>query len=183
MTHLEPREQPIGFVTAIELAEIGWCGGLLLLNERGRPLEFHCNVPIRPSRTQEILCGASLRQLILADAIALPLVEKVMEKMAAVLTDLPDLWSIAPHVPLPVMGVFSAETEGCPVDSQRGATWIPREIEGQTIWVLRQGTDLESSVGESVIRFAQRLPLLEPFDRIRQAISEAHQTAQWRESA
>jgi hypothetical protein len=81
----------IGFLTAVELAETGFCGGLLLLNERGRPLEFHCNSPIRPSRAQTILYGSTLRTFLLSEAIAQNLIDKCRRPPAAILTDLAEL--------------------------------------------------------------------------------------------
>ena len=50
----------LGFLTVIECARDGFVGGLLILNQLGRPLEFHCSVPVRPNRAQEILYGPTL---------------------------------------------------------------------------------------------------------------------------
>ena len=51
----------LGFLTVVENAELGLLGGYLLLNAAGRPLEFHCTAPVKPSRTQEILYGPTLQ--------------------------------------------------------------------------------------------------------------------------
>ncbi len=76
---------PLGFLTVVELAEIGFCGGLLLLNERGRPLEFHCNSPIQPSRTQRVLYGSTLRSWFFGDGLGLRLGGKCSKPPAGVL--------------------------------------------------------------------------------------------------
>jgi hypothetical protein len=44
----------LGFLTAVEEAEGGVVGGLLVTNRFGRPLEFQCTTPVRPNRTQQI---------------------------------------------------------------------------------------------------------------------------------
>ncbi len=61
MSMLPPPELPIlGFITTRSHRDHGYFGGLLLINTLGRPLEFHCTLPILPSRAQSILYGTSL---------------------------------------------------------------------------------------------------------------------------
>ena len=57
----------IGFLTVTEHAEHGLFGGYLILNVSGRPLEFHCTAPLKPSRAQEILYGPTLRPFLFGD--------------------------------------------------------------------------------------------------------------------
>ena len=38
----------IGFLTVVANADVGVCGGYLLLSQHGRPLEFHCTAPRGP---------------------------------------------------------------------------------------------------------------------------------------
>lgn len=55
---------------------IGFTGGLLLVCDRGRPLEFHCTEPVLPSRAQQILYGATLREHACGDLIGGALLAK-----------------------------------------------------------------------------------------------------------
>ena len=64
----------LGFLTVVENETLGLIGGYLLLNAAGRPLEFHCTAPVKPSRTQEILYGPTLRPYLLAEVIGQALV-------------------------------------------------------------------------------------------------------------
>src|SRR5260221_696610 len=57
----------LGFLTAIEVADKGFVGGLLVTNHCGRPLEFQCTVPVRPNSTQEILYGPTLIPFLLGE--------------------------------------------------------------------------------------------------------------------
>jgi hypothetical protein len=81
----------IGFLTAIEIPDRGYVGGLLVTNHFGRPLEFQCTAPLKPNRTQEILYGHTLVPYVLGDLIGRTLIEKVGVKPHIVLTERPEL--------------------------------------------------------------------------------------------
>ena len=175
---------PLGFLTVVELAEIGFCGGLLLLNERGRPLEFHCNSPIQPSRTQRVLYGSTLRSFLLLDAIALSLVEKCSKPPAAILTNLQELWELSRHIEIPIgliPDVQSSVEMALPSDQRE--LWSHFEIAGQAIAISSNERNRRTELEALLLGFAQRLPLAEPFQRIQNAIDEAHSSARLRESA
>src|SRR5687767_13549989 len=84
----------LGFLTAVEYAELGYVGGYLLLNASGRPLEFHCTAPVKPTRTQEILYGPTLRTFLLAEQIGQTLLSKSKLTPTVVCTDRPDMLAI-----------------------------------------------------------------------------------------
>jgi hypothetical protein len=54
----------------IESAEHGYFGGYLIISALGRPIEFHCTAPVRPSRAQRILYGPTLEPFLLGEQIA-----------------------------------------------------------------------------------------------------------------
>ena len=66
----------LGFLTVIENDDLGLLGGYLLLNAAGRPLEFHCTAPVKPSRTQEILYGPTLKPFLYGEQIGQTLLTK-----------------------------------------------------------------------------------------------------------
>lgn len=183
MSTVESTERLIGFLTAIELAEIGWCGGLLVLNDRGRPIEFHCNSPIRANRTQQILYGAAWRPLVLAESIGLALIEKGGGKAAVILSDLPELGAIAARLENLLVGVWAGQVEDHRSAAFPASRWTLSEVEGQAFHVPVSRAGQANEIQTVLTPFAQRLPLSEPFERIRQAITEAHSAAQYRESA
>ena len=41
----------LGFFTVLEHEQQGLIGGYLILNQAGRPLEFHCTAPVKANRT------------------------------------------------------------------------------------------------------------------------------------
>lgn len=102
------REQfRLGFLTAVEVPQRGYVGGLLVTNHFGRPLEFQCTTPVQPNRTQEILYGPTLVPFILGELIGRTLVEKVGVRPDVLLTDSVDLLGLREHVSLPVAWVES----------------------------------------------------------------------------
>src|SRR4029077_7204644 len=77
----------LGFLTAIEVPDKGFIGGLLVTNHCGRPLEFQCTVPVKANATQEILYGPTLAPFILGELIGGTLVEKAGVRPLWILTD------------------------------------------------------------------------------------------------
>src|SRR6476660_1613426 len=63
-------ETTFGFLSMLEFAEHGYFGGYLIVSLLGRPLEFHCTMPVRPSHAQRILYGPTLEPYLLGEQIA-----------------------------------------------------------------------------------------------------------------
>src|SRR5436190_17163786 len=64
------QETTFGYLSVINSAEHGYFGGYLIVGRLGRPLEFHCTAPVRPSRAQQILYGPTLEPFLLGEQIA-----------------------------------------------------------------------------------------------------------------
>src|SRR4051794_15882639 len=64
------QETTFGYLSVINSVEHGYFGGYLIVGPVGRPLEFHCTAPIRPSRAQQILYGPTLEPFLLGEQIA-----------------------------------------------------------------------------------------------------------------
>ena len=97
----------IGFLTAIERAPHGLFGGYLLLNTVGRPLEFHCTVPLKPNRAQQILYGPTLEPFLFGEQIGATLVNKSALEPLVVLVDVPPMLAVREHIDLPTALVMS----------------------------------------------------------------------------
>ena len=112
----------LGFLTAIEVPERGYVGGLLVTNQFGRPLEFQCTAPLKPNRTQEILYGPTLVPYVLGDLIGRTLIENVGVKPHIVLTELHELLGLRDLVEIPVASVHDMPTNGSPVAVAEAST-------------------------------------------------------------
>ena len=77
----------IAYYTVVNDDRSSWTGGLLLLNQGGRPLEFHCTLPVRPTRVHEILYGQTLCHHLVGDVIGPLLIEKCRTPISLLCVD------------------------------------------------------------------------------------------------
>ena len=107
MSHGNHDQFRLGFLTAVEDAERGYVGGLLITNRFGRPLEFQCTAPVKPNRTQQILYGPTLKPYVLGELIGRTLLEKVGVKPHLVLVESLDLLDLRSATSTPVASLVS----------------------------------------------------------------------------
>lgn len=140
---------PLGFLSVVEDEQLGAFGGLLLVDHWARPIEFHCTTPVKPTRAQEILYGATLRPHVLGELIGGTLAAQCSMRPAVLFVDHRDLLAAGRTAQIPA--AFAAAGD-------------------EPVW------DAESSAAhEAVRRCAARLDLEEPFERVRQALAEVLQ--------
>jgi hypothetical protein len=156
----------LGFLTAIELPDKGFIGGLLVTNHCGRPLEFQCTVPVRPNSTQEILYGPTLSAFILGELIGATLVEKAGVKPQLILTDREQILELRNHISQPVALVESRSQRDN--DAASKLTTLGRQI----IRFHPAHSDDESTVSRDSRQIPTDADLQEPFERVREALQE-----------
>ena len=105
MSQTPQEEQPVlGFITVVKNKQIGgMLGGYLILNRNGRPVEFHCTAPVRPTKTQRILYGPTLDSYLMGEQIARALVLRSSVLPQLLITDIPQVQSLRSLVKPPVM--------------------------------------------------------------------------------
>lgn len=124
----------IGFLTVVRQVEHGYVGGYLIVNQRARPIEFHCTVPVKPNRAQEILYGRTLEPYLLGEQIGATLIGKSSAAPLLVFTDEPAVLAAQGQVEVPIaLVVAGAATEGSAAaplcasgSSSAAAGWNPR---------------------------------------------------------
>lgn len=77
----------LGYLTFVEIPNLGIVGGYLIVDRRARPVEFHCTAPVQPNRTQEILFGSSLRCTLYCDQIGRALLNQSSTDPSLLVTD------------------------------------------------------------------------------------------------
>jgi hypothetical protein len=160
------------FLTVLEIPQVGYCGGMLVLNQWGRPIEFHCSAPVNPTRTQEILFGSTLKAFLFSEQIASALLEQTKKRPQLILVDQPQLLDFHAQTDVPLL-LVSREDYPLPSSLWNGKVSVPRRLdEWQLIAVVAPGA--EAPVLAAAQDFSEQLPLDEPFERIRNAIDEAH---------
>lgn len=179
----------LGFVAVCDLPGRGLVGGYLLLNAAGRPLEFHCTAPVRPSRAQEILYGPTLRPFLYGEQIGRALLEKSNTKPAAVFVDAEALLASQPFVDAPlavVCGGKEVQTPTGPAPEHTSAAPEPLlaspkfhcfRLNDATLALPASRRGDESTIVERLSQLGVTFDLAEPFERIREAVAEAHRDA------
>lgn len=162
-----PEPFRLGFLATVEEAERGVVGGLLVTNRFGRPLEFQCTTPVKPNRTQQILYGPTLRPFLLAEVIGRTLVEKVGIKPHLVLIESPELLELRLHVELPVASLTTPEMDPLRLDFAADFA-LGRQ---QLLFHPEFAGDLDD-IRTRAGQVPDTADLQEPFDRIREALSE-----------
>ncbi len=95
--------ETLGYYTVVEDQDTGWTGGLLLLNQAGRPLEFQCTLPVRPSRAHEILFGATLREHLVSEVIGKLLIDKCRNPISMLCCDTHEAVALSKDCSFPVI--------------------------------------------------------------------------------
>jgi hypothetical protein len=162
----------LGFLTVVQHTEHGYFGGLLALGPFGRPLEFHCTLPVRPSRAQEVLYGPTLRTYLCGEQIAAALLGKLTSSPVAILTDDVDVLSVAPLTDTPVLLVPSADDEQA--RQRSGTNWL--NVGDWTLATASITTDVDA-LARLLADFTPNIDPAEPFERIRSAIDQAQRSA------
>ncbi len=158
-----------GFITIIDVPELGHAGGLLVLSPQGRPIEFHCTAPVAENKTQKILYGQTYQGFLFCDQIGSALVEKSRSKPELLITDRHELMPLGKLSSTPVVKLCQQiEANAPPIQDTNGF-----EINGEQ--VETDISDLQQAhwAEEACRAFARSLPLVEPFERIKLAIDEA----------
>jgi hypothetical protein len=182
-------------LTICEFEQQGLFGGYLVLNTAGRPIEFHCTAPVRASRAQEILYGATLRPYLYGEQIGQTLLKKANSSPLVVFTDVDSALTVRDFTKVPVVCVLPSDASGIerPEDDRVHPARIdaahagPRSpfaaqlhefsVAGQSLAVLPAHAKDAEIVNRQWEPLANGFDLVEPFGRIREAIEEARRSA------
>ncbi len=165
-------EATLAYYTVVDDDLTGWTGGLLLLNSGGRPLEFQCTLPVRPSRAHTILFGPTLRDHLIGDVIGPLLVSKCRAPISLLCVDQPEALRLEDSVSFPVALVDeAAEASEGPISDDSLSGSATTELAGSIIRFPIEHIDIVQKIAASLGDFPDAV---EPFERIREAIKEAH---------
>jgi hypothetical protein len=166
----------LGFLTIVENAELGLAGGYLLLNAAGRPLEFHCTAPVKPTRTQEILYGPTLKPFLYGEQIGQTLLAKSKLTPVVVCTDSEAVLAARDFSDIPIVLVLdSAGGLSGDADASALAAAFPL-AKCRVVTAARYAGD-QQTIRDAWLAQADHLDLREPFTRIREAVEEALRSA------
>ncbi len=171
----------LGFITVRHHSEHGYFGGYLILNQLGRPLEFHCTLPVKPSRAQSLLYGHTLDDFICGEQIAKALVTKAKLKPALLLTDCSAVLAFEHVGDDPMVWVNVAEASDNASHMRRPHN-PNADLQSINSNVMRCSVSPMSSASSDLLsqiapKLAPNFDLMEPFQRIAEALLEAHPIA------
>ena len=161
----------LAYLSARTIEGLGAVGGLLLVNQTGRPVEFHCTSPVTTTRTQEILFGQTLDRYLFCEQIARALADELKQKPTFFLTNVSELIEFRSQIETPVVYVRKIENGG-----QEPAHPPQFEIDGRAVYLMH-GAQSVDGLETSLRAFHRTVPIDEPFERIAQALEEAHAVA------
>jgi hypothetical protein len=195
MCHEDEHPEPaFGYLSMLESPEHGFFGGFLIISDWGRPLEFHCTAPVRPSRAQQILYGPSLRPYLLGDQIGPALLEKAQLPPQIILTDqaaglflrscgtIPIAMvvgpadatdSVASNAGQPATGVSQWRSSSAALPTSPISSSGPLQTGGYELELAQRSCADRQRVRELLVQLAVHVDLAEPFERIHEAIREA----------
>ena len=162
----------IGYYTVMNDERTGWTGGMLVLNSGGRPLEFQCTLPVRPTRAHEILYGPTLRDHLIGEVIGSLLIKKCRTPISILCCDQPEALRLSTVAKCPVALVSqAAEPDEGPItdDMLIGSDVV--ELAGATLRVAMEHVATIKRLSEQFVDLPDGI---EPLERIREAIKEAH---------
>lgn len=193
------QQKSLGFVSVRKRTEQGYFGGYLIVNPTARPLEFHCTVPVQPTRAQSILFGNTLEEFLCGEQITRALLTKAKLRPQAVLVDTPAALCARHWFDLPILWLASSPQSNSNQSASKSnpssehgfvlpelhrheSEITSRELAGYRFATLQTyQSDLDAL---ELILTAQDSPLSEnrfefdePFERIVEALSEAHPRA------
>jgi len=156
-----PDDPVIGFLTAVDTPTHGCLGGYLLVDGCGRPIEFHCTTPVKVSRAQQILYGATLPGQLHGRHLGAALLGGATVTPRLVVTDLETMLAVRTETELPVALVTAPDGDRPGTVVLGGAAVVPPPTPTDDGW--REALEL----------LARAVDIHEPFGRIRAAIDEA----------
>src|SRR4051794_20824281 len=186
------HETTFGYLSVINSAEHGYFGGYLIVNPLGRPLEFHCTAPVRPSRAQQILYGPTLEPFLLGEQIAGTILDAAKLKPRLILANCEATLYVRSRVDSPII-LLKAKVDPpatadpaippvVTIDASIGSNSKLPSSSGPHKSLTVESYEFLLPIGfesdrDEAIRLlselAEKIDLAEPFDRIEEAIREA----------
>lgn len=152
----------------------GFLGALMVLDERGYPMEFRCTTPVKPTPIQRLVYGPLLEQYVSVELCGKCLLGEVKRRPGIVLVPSPHLLSFD-EGSLPVVSVQRAG-EVIQVESLASGL-VTERIESKAgifqpiiTTLIGENSEVVKAARSVLIEAFARFDLLEPFERIRTAL-------------
>lgn len=158
----------------------GYVGGILVIDSKGLPQEFHSTSPLRPTIAQRALYGRSLEPYAFNELIGVRLLRSLKLNPEVCFVESPELFEIRESSQIPVIHLAEVDNvspsddsmeSGIRVSNTRGRTKILVADQHPNFDDLRYIQHLIETISDSI-------DLLEPFDRVETALRSLPQSDQ-----
>jgi len=170
------KTNSLGFITVRHHPVHGYFGGYLIVNNLARPLEFHCTLPVQPTRAQQILYGPTLSEFVCGEQIARALVTKAKGTPDILFADSLAVLTFRHMHPVPLVAMHLPTGDAGTLTRPEGQREHYHRFKafGESFSVLPEYADDAAEVRNLFDSDKAPLDLLEPFGRIEEALMEAH---------
>lgn len=181
----------IGFLTVRRHAEYGYFGGYLVLNQLARPLEFHCTLPVKPSRAQAVLYGPTMEDFVCGEQIAKALIGRAKIAADLVVTDAPAVLAVSLVSKIAIVqldivasksgtrqqndgGSRASESTSLDLPNMSSIPVSPLTVGGHHFYLPESDRHQQETVQKSLKELGPAFDFCEPFERIVEALAEAN---------
>lgn len=169
--------ESIGYLVSYEDELQGFVGGLLVVNENARPLEFHCTAPFRPSSAQRVLYGDTLQSYLLLEQIPSALMGKTQAKLDTLIVAGTMLLELRHDMHIPVASLPSHTSIDPPPPTEPTAQGVTGTPHSHPTGVLDfsihpQFPQDHLAVSRALSLIGRHVDIDEPMERLRVAIEE-----------
>lgn len=166
----------LGFVTVRHHPAHGYFGGYLIVNNLARPLEFHCTLPVQPTRAQQILYGNTLSEFVCGEQIARALVAKAKGTPQVLFSDTLAVLTLRhmQSIPIAVIDIPLEDNGSLSRPECQRENYHRFKAFGKHFTILPEFANDSEVIQGLFDSDKPPLDLLEPFGRIEEALMEAH---------
>ena len=152
----------------------------MITNQIARPLEFHCTMPVKPSRAQELLYGPTMDAFVCGEQIARALVTKAKVKPALVLADCPAVLALSTVSDVSVAQLLFEHRDEHPyfrLPLGSAGELAQKQIDSWRFALLTTHPNSARQLEQTLVEVGVNIDLTEPFQRVTEALLEAHPIA------
>ncbi len=170
---LDYKGKVVGYLQ-VKVEEGSFIGGVLVVDEKGVPLDFFYTDPVKPDRLQFIIYGDSLANYLKVDVISRKLIDMPKDK--------PSIWFVEDDEIVQGadrLGVGIALLRATNLPALEGVGTIKQDEEDRILVqavellppmdVRFKGTSVEEIAG-LIVELSKTMDVLEPFSRLKEAL-------------
>lgn len=148
-------------------------GVIMVTDSETKPIEFRVTSPIKPTNFQKILYGSVLKEHILVELVAIPLLNAVSEQPDLILVNDPSFLGANSKIDTRVLRVLTKEQQ----NGSKHAKSELKSFSNNEVILLEAPEELEEElpgITEAVNSISEFRDLLEPFERLSLACEQVH---------